>query len=158
VAAVDAIGIAARAGTESSSAMDAPVRRLQVFDVRPFVGLTILLSLAVAPIVVRAAPTRHDVQISAHKYSYRIGGADRAELHVKEGEVVHVTFTADDIAHSFTIDEPYRISKRSEPGKPVTFDFVADKPGSFAFYCDLAIDERCRKELRGTLIVEPQGR
>jgi hypothetical protein len=37
----------------------------------------------------------------------------------------------------------------------VTFEFLADKPGTFAFYCNLAIDERCRKELRGTLIVDP---
>lgn len=100
------------------------------------------------------AATKHEFQVSAHKYAYHVAGGDRAELHVREGEVVHVVFTADDIPHSFTIDAPYRIDKRASPGKPVSFDFLADKPGTFEFYCNLALDDRCRKELRGTLIVD----
>jgi heme/copper-type cytochrome/quinol oxidase subunit 2 len=87
-----------------------------------------------------------------------VANAERAELHVREGDVVHVVFSADDIPHSFTIDAPYRIDKRASPGKPVTFDFLADKPGTFEFYCNIAVDERCRKDLRGTLIVDPRDR
>jgi heme/copper-type cytochrome/quinol oxidase subunit 2 len=102
------------------------------------------------------AVAKHEFQVSAHKYAYRVVGGDRAELHVREGEVVHIVFAADDIPHSFTIDAPYRIDKRASPGKPVTFDFLADKPGTFEFYCNLAVDDRCRKEVRGTLIVDPR--
>jgi heme/copper-type cytochrome/quinol oxidase subunit 2 len=103
------------------------------------------------------ASARFDVQVGAHKYAYRVSGVDRPEIHVHEGDVIHVTFTAEDIPHSFTIDAPYRISKRASPGKPVIFDFLADKPGTFEFYCNLALDDRCRKELRGTLVVDPHG-
>ena len=119
-----------------------------------------LAGAAVVALAIQGAGTlearaKHEFQISARKYTYHVSGVDRPEIHVREGDVVRVTFSAEDIPHSFTIDEPYRISKRAEPGTPVTFEFLADKPGTFAFYCNLAIDERCRKELRGTLVVDP---
>jgi heme/copper-type cytochrome/quinol oxidase subunit 2 len=127
-------------------------------QMRPWFRSTV--SAAVIALAVQGAGTlearaKHEFQISARKYAYRVAGVDRPEIHVREGDVVRVTFSADDIPHSFTVDEPYRISKRAEPGKSVTFEFLADKPGTFEFYCNLAIDERCRKELRGTLVVDP---
>ena len=126
--------------------------------VRPWVR-AIASAAVIASLVQGARPVearaKHEFQISARKYTYRVAGVDRPEIHVHDGDVVRVTFSAEDIPHSFTVDEPYRISKRAEPGKPVTFEFLADKPGTFEFYCNLAIDERCRKELRGTLVVDP---
>lgn len=122
-----------------------------------------LAALAVCAVVMTiGGPSRlrangkHEFQVSAHRYAYRVSGADGPEIHVREGEIVRITFSADDIPHSLTIDAPYRISKRAEPGKPVTFEFLADKPGTFDFYCNLAIDERCRKDTRGKLIVDPR--
>lgn len=102
------------------------------------------------------ADGKHEFQVSAHRYAYRVAGIDGPEIHVREGEIVRITFSAEDIPHSLTIDEPYRISKRAAPGKPVTFEFLADKPGTFDFYCNLALDDRCRKELRGKLVVDPR--
>jgi heme/copper-type cytochrome/quinol oxidase subunit 2 len=116
-----------------------------------------VIALAVHGGTTLEARAKHEFQISARKYTYHVAGVDRPEIHVREGDIVRITFSAEDIPHSFTVDEPYRISKRAEPGKPVTFEFLADKPGTFAFYCNLAIDERCRKELRGTLVVDPPG-
>jgi heme/copper-type cytochrome/quinol oxidase subunit 2 len=132
--------------------------------VRAWIGWTAGLTAVVAVVALSARgasariPARFDVQVAAKKYAYRIAGADRPEIHVHEGDVVHVTFSTDDIPHSFTIDEPYRISRRAVPGKPVTFEFLADKAGTFPFYCNLVLDERCRKEVRGTLIVDPRDR
>jgi hypothetical protein len=34
----------------------------------------------------------------------------------------------------------------------VTFEFRADQPGTFHFYCNLKQDERC-KEMQGELVV-----
>lgn len=62
--------------------------------------------------------------------------------------------TAEDVPHSFTIDE-YRIAKRASPGHPVTFEFRADRPGRFRYYCNIKTDEGCR-DMRGTLIVHPR--
>ena len=64
-----------------------------------------------------------------------------------------ITFTASDIAHSFTIDNPYRIAKRAGSGQTVTFEFRADQAGTFAFYCNLTQDERCR-QMKGELVVK----
>ena len=56
------------------------------------------------------------------------------------------------MAHSFTIDVPYRISKRAGAGQSVVFEFRADEAGRFPFYCNLTQDERC-KQMKGELVV-----
>ncbi len=77
-------------------------------------------------------------------------------IEVNDGDVVKITLAASDIPHSFTIDA-YRISKRATPGHPVAFEFRADQTGEFSFYCDLAIDDGCRR-MKGTLVVTPRAR
>lgn len=99
------------------------------------------------------AQARRDVTVSARKYAYRVDDQDAAVIRARQDDIVRVTFSAEDIPHSFTIDE-YRISRRAEPGKPSTFEFHANQVGEFRIYCNLAIDERCRTELHGSLIVE----
>jgi heme/copper-type cytochrome/quinol oxidase subunit 2 len=74
------------------------------------------------------------------------------ELRVHRDDLVKVTFFADDIAHSFTVDE-YRISKRAAAGQSVTFEFRADRPGTFTYYCNLSADDGC-KNMKGRLIVQ----
>ena len=73
-------------------------------------------------------------------------------LTVNKGDVVKVTFTAKDIAHSFTIDGPYRISKRAAAQQSVTFEFRADTEGAHPIYCNLTADPKC-KDMKGTLQV-----
>jgi len=118
--------------------------------------------LAAATLIVAAlgagvragAQGKKDFSVAAHKYSYTVSGSDKPEIRVQEGDLVRITFSSDDIAHSFTIlnDDHYRIMRRAEPGAPVTFDFLADKGGTFTFQCTLRADERC-KEMSGTLFV-----
>jgi heme/copper-type cytochrome/quinol oxidase subunit 2 len=74
-----------------------------------------------------------------------------ARIEVNKDDVVKITFTAKDIAHSFTIDN-YRIAKRAAAGQTVTFEFRADQPGTFRFYCNLTQDDGC-KNMRGELRV-----
>lgn len=75
-------------------------------------------------------------------------------IEVSQDELVRVVFTAEDVPHSFTIDE-YRIAKRAEPGRPVRFEFRADRAGRFTYYCNLKSDDGCR-DMRGTLVVHPR--
>lgn len=103
------------------------------------------------------AQSRRDFTVSARRYTYSVSGSDVPEIHVMQNDLVHITFSTDDIPHSFTIEEaPYRIMRRAEPGKPVSFSFRADQPGRFRFFCNLTADDRCREQ-QGTLVVT-QGR
>lgn len=115
------------------------------------VWLAILGGSAVLWAAVRAsaqeqAPTRRDVTVTARKYAF-----SPSSVEVSQGDIVRVTFQAEDIAHSFTIDE-YRIAKRAAPGQPVTFEFRADQRGTFRIYCNLKQDDGCQK-MHGTLVV-----
>src|SRR5262245_59159267 len=74
-----------------------------------------------------------------------------ASIQVNRNDLVKITFTAQDIAHSFTMDD-YRIVKRANAGQTVTFEFRADRGGPFTFYCNLSQDAKC-KDMRGTLTV-----
>ena len=85
--------------------------------------------------------------VSAHKYAF-----SPARLEVQQDDLVRVTFSTDDIPHSFTIDK-YRIAKRVEPGKPIVFEFRADQSGRFPIYCNLTSDDGCRKMI-GELVVK----
>ncbi|MCA1561056.1 MAG: cupredoxin domain-containing protein [Acidobacteria bacterium] len=92
------------------------------------------------------APTTREFSVSARKHAF-----SPARIDVRQNDIVKIALSSDDIAHSFTIDA-YRIAKRASPGQPVVFEFRADQPGSFPFYCNLAQDDGCR-EMRGTLVV-----
>jgi heme/copper-type cytochrome/quinol oxidase subunit 2 len=90
-----------------------------------------------------------EFSLQARKYAFT-----PSQIEVQQDDLVRVTLRAEDIPHSFTVDE-YRIAKRAAAGQTVTFEFRADRPGTFPFYCNLKIDEGCR-EMRGRLIVRPR--
>ncbi len=110
-----------------------------------------LLALLFVPTLLSAAPRqpegRREFTVDAKKYRF-----EPARMEVDEGDIVRITLVAADIPHSFTIDG-YRIAKRGEPGKPVTFEFLADHAGTFKFYCNLTIDDGCRR-MAGELVVK----
>ena len=126
----------------------------------PFRHLALLVGVAVAlleasgrvPVAAGAAgrqeqePVRREITVVARKYAFL-----PARIEVQQNDLVKITFTTEDIPHSFTIDQ-YRIAKRAGPGQTVVFEFRADQVGTFPFYCNLTIDEHCR-EMRGELIV-----
>ncbi len=90
--------------------------------------------------------------IVARKYEF-----SPARIRVKQDDLVKITLVADDIPHSFTLDA-LKIAKRAAPGHPAVFDFRADLPDgtgdvTYPFYCNLSIDEGCRR-MRGELVIE----
>jgi len=93
--------------------------------------------------------TERSFTVTASRYTFA-----PLRLEVFQDDVVRIELQTRDIAHSFTIDE-YRVAKRVGPGQTVTFEFRAERPGSFPFYCDLKAEDGCR-EMRGELIVRPR--
>lgn len=120
----------------------------------PFLSVTAALVLAVVCASAVVAQSKRDVSVSAKKYSYSVSDSNAPEIRVQQDDLVNITFSATDIAHSFTIsDDHYRIDRRAEPGKPVSFRFRADKAGQFEIRCTLTIDDRCQRDMRARLIV-----
>ena len=92
------------------------------------------------------AQPQRSFEVVARKYAF-----EPPRIEVDQNDLVKITLKSADIAHSFTIDG-YRIAKRVGAGQTVTFEFRADQPGTFRFYCNLKQDERC-KEMEGELVV-----
>ena len=109
-------------------------------------AVTLVAALWAKGGTVRADQVR-EVAVTGDQFAF-----SPARIEVQRDDLVRVTFHAGDVAHSFTIDAPYRISKRAGAGQSVVFEFRADEAGRFPFYCNLTQDERCKK-MRGELIV-----
>ena len=114
---------------------------------RVVIGGAILCLAAVAAL---AAQSKREFTVHAKRFAF-----SPARLDVAQDDMVKVTFTADDIAHSFTIDE-YRIAKRADAGQTVTFEFRADQPGTHRIYCALTEDDGCRR-MHGELVVRARN-
>ncbi len=95
------------------------------------------------------APNRREFTLKAHNYAFV---PDHIE--VTHDDLVKITVQSADQAHSFTIDE-YRIVKRVPAGGSTMFEFRADRPGTFAYYCSLTSDPGCRA-MRGQIVVRPK--
>lgn len=92
------------------------------------------------------APNRREFTITAKSYDF---SPNRIE--VTQDDLVKITLRSEDEAHSFVIDG-YRIMKRVPAGGSTTFEFRADKPGTFAFYCSMTnTDDHSR--MKGELVV-----
>jgi heme/copper-type cytochrome/quinol oxidase subunit 2 len=92
------------------------------------------------------APNRRELTITAKDFHYL---PERIE--VTQDDLVKLTVRSEDLAHSFTIDE-YRIVKRVPAGGATSFEFRADRAGSFPFYCNLT-SEPGHAMMRGQFVV-----
>ena len=113
------------------------------------VGLAAAAATGVWQVSAQQAAVQRHVEVSARKYAFTPG-----RIEVNQDDLVKITLHSEDIAHSLTIDA-YRIAKRVSGGQTVTFEFRADQPGTFPFYCNLQIDDGCR-QMRGELVVKPR--
>ena len=104
------------------------------------------LRAADSPAGQEQVPNRREFDLTASNYRFT---PDRVE--VKQDELVKVTVRSTDVAYSLTIDE-YRVSKRVPAGGEVTFEFRADRTGTFPFYSNLTSDSR-HKTMKGEFVV-----
>ena len=122
-----------------------------------WIPAVVLVAIVVSGAMLTAQGKR-DVSVTGRKYTYVAADSGNSEIRVRQGDLVTIAFSVDDIAHTFTInDNHYRIDRRAERGKPVTFKFLADQAGEFEIRCTLTADERCVREMRGKLIVAPKA-
>jgi cytochrome c oxidase subunit II len=111
-----------------------------------FVGGLLLAGVSAHMLTPPAQGAAREFSIAGDQFAFK-----PVRIEVQKDDLVKITFTAKDIAHSFTIDQ-YRIAKRAAAGQTVVFEFRADQPGTYRFYCNLTTDERCR-HMDGELVV-----
>ena len=90
------------------------------------------LVVAFAPLPVRSiAPQERTFRIDARQYAY-----SPSELHVNPGDIVTFELVSTDVVHGLYVDG-YGVSVTADPGQTATLTFVADRPGSFRFRCNV---------------------
>jgi heme/copper-type cytochrome/quinol oxidase subunit 2 len=92
------------------------------------------------------SPNRREFTIVAKDFRFT-----PARIEVTQDDLVKLTVRSEDIAHSFTIDE-YRIVKRVPAGGSTTFEFRADRAGTFPFYCNLT-SQAGHQMMHGEMVV-----
>jgi len=71
------------------------------------------------------------IQIDARQFAY-----SPSELKVNPGDTVTIQLLSTDVVHGLYVDG-YDLSVEADPGQTATLTFVADKPGSFRFRCNV---------------------
>ncbi len=73
-------------------------------------------------------------------------------MKVKKGEKIRVIFKSTKGYHDWVLDEFNVRTEKVEPGKTVSVEFIANKAGTFQYYCSTA--EHKKYGMTGKLIVE----
>ncbi len=90
------------------------------------------LVVAFVPLPVPAiAPQERIFEIDARQFAY-----SPSELKVNQGDTVIIQLVSTDVVHGLFVDG-YDISVEADPGQSAPLTFVADKPGSFRFRCNI---------------------
>jgi len=90
------------------------------------------LVVAFAPLPVQSiAPQERIFRIEAGQFAY-----SPSELKVNPGDTVTIQLVSTDVVHGLYVDG-YDISVDADPGQTATLAFIADKPGSFRFRCNV---------------------
>lgn len=101
-------------------------------------------------------PTAPEPTPSAPVKSFTVSGKNftfaPAEMRVKKGDRVKITFVNESGFHDLVIDEFNARTAQIGAGKTETIEFVADKTGSFEYYC--SVGSHRQMGMKGTLIVE----
>lgn len=74
------------------------------------------------------------------------------EIKVKKGDTVKIVFKNDQGSHDWVIDEFKARTKVLSGGQTETIQFVADKTGTFEYYCSVGTHRQMG--MKGKLIVE----
>ena len=82
------------------------------------------------------------------------GGWSLKEIHVRQGETVRLRLTSEDVTHGFLIPDLGVQSAPIVPGTYQAVSFVADRPGTYLYYCNVLCSHR-HGAMIGTLVVEP---
>ena len=98
------------------------------------------LLLAVGALVAAFAPLPAESDLTSSHRTFRVEASQYAyapgELHVGVGDTVTIELVSTDVVHGLYVDG-YGVSLEADPGQTASLTFVADRPGSFRFRCNV---------------------
>ena len=100
------------------------------FSLLLFVMAGLVVAFAPLPVPTIVSQERI-IQIDARQFAY-----SPSELKVNPGDTVTIQLLSTDVVHGLYVDG-YDLSVEADPGQTATLTFVADKPGSFRFRCNV---------------------
>jgi len=94
-----------------------------------------------------AVPSEKTLTVTGQNFSFT-----PSEIRVSKGDKVKIIFKNADGTHDLRIDEFNAATKRIRTGEEDTIEFVADKTGTFEYYC--SVGSHRAMGMKGNLIVE----
>ncbi len=116
-------------------------------EISPVVSPVVDPALGTLPTATTTDSTVKTFTIEAGSFYYKPN-----ELRVKKGDKVKIVMTAVSMMHDFNIDELGVKMPIVNNGKTGTVEFVAEKAGTFQYYC--SVGQHRKMGQVGTLIVE----
>jgi heme/copper-type cytochrome/quinol oxidase subunit 2 len=90
------------------------------------------LVVAFVPLSIPSSePQERNFRIEAGQFAY-----SPSELEVNPDDIVNIQLISTDVVHGLYVDG-YDIAMEADPGQTATLSFIADKPGSFRFRCNV---------------------
>lgn len=104
-------------------------------------------SVSTTPIDPNAKVAAKTFNVNGGNYSF-----DVKQIKVKKGETVTINFTNQEGMHDWVIDEFNARTPRIAAGQTASVTFVADKAGTFEYYC--SVGQHRANGMKGNLIVQ----
>jgi len=117
-------------------------------------GATNTTSTAAIPENVDTPAGTEDVKflLGGKNFAFLMDGKENPELRVKQGQKVRIEFTSESGFHDWVVDEFKAATKQVQTGGKTSVEFVADKKGTFEYYC--SVGKHRQNGMKGNLIVE----
>lgn len=91
-------------------------------------------------------PVLREITMVARQWSFEPG-----TITVNQGDTVKLTINSVDVDHGFALPD-FGVNERLSPGQTTNLEFVADKKGSFRFFCNVVCGQG-HTSMSGLLIV-----
>ena len=90
--------------------------------------------------------------LTGENFKFMMEGQEGPEMRVKLGDSVRVEFSSTEGFHDWKVDEFQAATEKVRVGNTTTVEFVADKAGTFEYYC--SVGSHRQMGMKGKLVVE----
>src|SRR3989344_5627726 len=75
--------------------------------------------------------------VTGENFKFVVDGNDNPDILVKLGDKIRIEFSSTDGFHDWVVDEFNARTEQVRPGTPTFVEFIADKKGTFEYYCSV---------------------